>query len=825
MAEYTIDRIEYSGNVYKLQDSVSGYLPLTGGQVTGPVSFGDSISVDEATIGDLVVNGSASFTNNIQANTINGVTVGASPKFTDTITTATTTGSGNAVTAITASNGALTATKGSTFLTSHQSVTNKNATLAWSTTSTIATIGSTDIKITMPANPNTNTTYSLSDALSSHKFTTTLTPSSGNATTSNLTLAAGSNISLTDDTTNKKITIAATDTKYSAGTGLSLSSNTFSNYRGIEYIRGTWTAASGTWTGVSTDSALYDGKQIILYMPFGGSGNATLNLTLAGGGTTGAKNVYFESTTRFTTHKGQNSQLHLIYHESLVLSDGNTYSGWWYVANRDTNNNDSSTGYTRFSHGTYTTTTAVGRYVICLTKSPTSVVPVTAVNNSTATTKTLTTDTFNPFEPIFYYTNNGSTTQTAANAALSVSYLWRNYSNINLGYSFNTGTTLTNNKDVYIKATPTSGYMATLASTPIVQSLPTSDDGFIYIKLGHACSTSNIAMSYEHPIYWYKNGAVRLYGGDAATVNGLTMKLGYTTSGNNRAVQADSNGNLYVTQKDDNTTYSSKAAASGGTDVSLVTTGEKYTWNNKQDKLTNPVTGTGTSGYLAKWNGSGSITSGPQIGSGTTKFLREDGTWQTPSYIANTDAKLQVAEVTSGTQYYPLVGTGTSAATRQYDTTGFKYKGTKGTTSAVGSSILELGNSTASGTANNKQGKLVIYGSTAYAHTIQGAPSAARTLTLPNATGTIALTSQIYKVAQNHTSDDDTFEILFANVSGQLGTGGIENEETRRNEGLMYNPSTYSLYLGVDTNAASGTDYEINTALTDLGWADCLVTL
>ena len=33
------------------------------------------------------------------------------------------------------------------------------------------------------------------------------------------------------------------------------------------------------------------------------------------------------------------------------------------------------------------------------------------------------------------------------------------------------------------------------------------------------------------------------------------------------------------------TTYSSKSAASGGTDVSLVTTGEKYTWNNKQNKV------------------------------------------------------------------------------------------------------------------------------------------------------------------------------------------------------------------------------------------------
>ena len=42
------------------------------------------------------------------------------------------------------------------------------------------------------------------------------------------------------------------------------------------------------------------------------------------------------------------------------------------------------------------------------------------------------------------------------------------------------------------------------------------------------------------------------------------------------------------------TTYESKSAASGGTDVSLVTTGEKYIWNNKIDSsaLTNYVTNT-----------------------------------------------------------------------------------------------------------------------------------------------------------------------------------------------------------------------------------------
>lgn len=50
-----------SGTTYTIKDNNA--LPLTGGSVTGPVSFGDSVTIDEATIGDLVVNGSASFTN------------------------------------------------------------------------------------------------------------------------------------------------------------------------------------------------------------------------------------------------------------------------------------------------------------------------------------------------------------------------------------------------------------------------------------------------------------------------------------------------------------------------------------------------------------------------------------------------------------------------------------------------------------------------------------------------------------------------------------------------------------------------------------------
>lgn len=147
-----ISQIKLPNNVtYDIKDINA--LPLTGGSVTGPVSFGDSVSIDEATIGDLVVSGSASFTNNLQANTINGVEVGSNPKFTDTVTTATTTGSGNAVTAVTVSNGALTITKGTTFLTSHQDISGKADKSA--TVSTI-TYDSTNKKITKTINGTTS---------------------------------------------------------------------------------------------------------------------------------------------------------------------------------------------------------------------------------------------------------------------------------------------------------------------------------------------------------------------------------------------------------------------------------------------------------------------------------------------------------------------------------------------------------------------------------------------------------------------------------------------------------------------------------------------
>ena len=61
------------------------------------------------------------------------------------------------------------------------------------------------------------------------------------------------------------------------------------------------------------------------------------------------------------------------------------------------------------------------------------------------------------------------------------------------------------------------------------------------------------------------------------------------------------------------TTYESKAAASGGTAVSLVTTGEKYTWNNKQNALVSGTNIKSVNGNSLLGSGNITISGGASI--------------------------------------------------------------------------------------------------------------------------------------------------------------------------------------------------------------------
>lgn len=82
---------------------------------------------------------------------------------------------------------------------------------------------------------------------------------------------------------------------------------------GLEIVNGTQTAATGSWTGTTKSDGLYDGFRILYRLPYAGSGNATLNLTLATGVRTGAKPVYRYGTTHLTTHYGAGALIPLTY--------------------------------------------------------------------------------------------------------------------------------------------------------------------------------------------------------------------------------------------------------------------------------------------------------------------------------------------------------------------------------------------------------------------------------------------------------------------------------------------------------------------------------
>lgn len=168
---------------------------------------------------------------------------------------------------------------------------------------------------------------------------------------------------------------------------------------------------------------------------------------------------------------------------------------------------DNDTSQLRHNNGNYIGSTALYRYMLLLQKNETTLIPVNAVSNSTATTKTLTTEEFDPFGQLLYYNTTTTINQGSAIPASNLIQQTR----FDLRYSFNTGTTLTTNKDVYIVAAPQANGKAKLHTTPITQTLPSSEDGLIYIYLGHAYSNYQIEMHSQHPIYQYKNGSLGLY--------------------------------------------------------------------------------------------------------------------------------------------------------------------------------------------------------------------------------------------------------------------------------------------------------------------------
>ena len=254
-----------------------------------------------------------------------------------------------------------------------------------------------------------------------------------------------------------------------------------------EVVVGTQAASTNAWTGNASFTELRDGQTILYWLPFAGtSSNATLNLTLGNGTTTGAVPVYINGTTRCTTHVAVGNITLMTYRVNTPIAGSGSYTGWWINRNQDTTTNY----YDRINYKA--SVTAVG--AIAAGKL--------GVFNSAGKLMLLSTTAFDVTKPILYV---GTAYKTSALTQTNNYISWGtafSLANTVSGFSGTAGAT------VYIKGT-LNGSMFTPAAGVLTTIVPATEDGYTYILLGLMSTTVNAVLAPEHPMFRYYNSGFK----------------------------------------------------------------------------------------------------------------------------------------------------------------------------------------------------------------------------------------------------------------------------------------------------------------------------
>jgi hypothetical protein len=309
----------------------------------------------------------------------------------------------------------------------------------------------------------------------------------------------------------------------------------------------------------------------------------------------------------------------------------------------------------------------------------------------------------------------------------------------------------------------------------------------------------------------------------------FSVKLGYTTSGNNRKVQADPNGNLYIVQKDSDTwtpMVGATASANGSVGyVNAIPPKEGYntkflradgTWETPGGTYSLPIAKYNTLGGVKPWfsttgtstlasGSSSSYTNSPSINGRTTTTGRyyaveADTNGRLFVNIPWEDEKLTIEQVYDSTettyQYKPVLAReGTTNGIRQIDTNGFKYNNKNGSTTVRGLAELVLGNNITEGTDGNKRGYVSMYSRTSYAGTLQTQAelTAQRYWTFPDRTGTVKVTAQ----SPGTTDTAGYEELVLGNATAQGTEGNMRSWLSMFGRGSNY----VRLYVAADVDA------------------------
>ena len=248
-----------------------------------------------------------------------------------------------------------------------------------------------------------------------------------------------------------------------------------------ECIVGTQTASTNAWTGRASFPSLQDGQVIMYWLPYAGTSTAaTLNLTLSGGGTTGAKAVYINATTRCTTHIAAGNMVQMVYRVGVVIGTG-TYTGWWISRALNENTYDRI----RFNNSIKAKTAISASRLI--------------VGDAGGFFHLAAGSMFDVDKPILWAVSAIAAAATGTNNYLS-------YPSCTLRNNTTSTWTATQYETLYLAGT-LEGNVFTVASEDWLTTAPSSAT-LTYISMGYMYSTYQMYFYPEHPMYRLVNGVL-----------------------------------------------------------------------------------------------------------------------------------------------------------------------------------------------------------------------------------------------------------------------------------------------------------------------------
>lgn len=464
---------------------------------------------------------------NLSVTTINGVTVGSSPKFTDT--TYTFTGGTNKFTVTPSNSSTATTVTVTPSISNNVTGSGTNAYLAKFTGANtigngpqLGSVTSTFLtnKGTWAAPDNNKVKQDNTDTSNWRKVVLGVqSTSQGSATTS---------------ATDQVYVTPKVEVQSSTGT---LNATKFTSKELNHILTGTGTAATSTgspttyypakWT-FNTGLALTNGDIVSIKIPVAGSGNGVF-LSIDNGTT--YKPISTNGTGRLTTHYGANTAVNLIYDSAGQTNNvyavtgatttSNVTGGCWRVLNFYDSGNSNT-----YDRNRYNASIKISNDVDCKNGN-------IIVGKSGLYTHLKQGTAFDITYPILYLAEDKAKNNTTTNT----------YDIIYFTVTTTQSITLTAYTPVYIKGTLSGTLFTPVNTTPLMQTVPSSFDGYYYMLLGMATGSTTIYLQERHPIYKYYGGVFREYihdEGYQTTASGkYSYAEGYQTGASSTAAHAE----------------------------------------------------------------------------------------------------------------------------------------------------------------------------------------------------------------------------------------------------------------------------------------------